>query len=46
MLSVVPSESKLGVMRTMRSMVAEEVLQQDAKRGEWSSLHSAWVHET
>ena len=46
MLSVVPWVSKLGVMRTKRSMVAEEVLQRDAQRGEESSLHSAWVHET
>ena len=46
MLTVVPWVSKLGVMRTKRSMVAEEVLQRDAQRGEESSLHSAWVHET
>ena len=45
-MSVVPWVSKLGVMRTKRSMVAEEVLQRDAQRGEESSLHSAWVHET
>ena len=37
MLSVVPWVSKLGVMRTKRSMVVEEVLQRDAKRGEESS---------
>ena len=37
----VSSESMLGVLRTMRSSVVEEVRQQDAKRGEGSSLHNA-----
>ena len=35
------SGSKLGVLRTMKSVVVEEVLQLDAKRGEASSLHNA-----
>ena len=40
------AESMLGVLRTMRSSMVEEVCQQDAKRDEGSSLHNAWVHET
>ena len=35
------SGSTWGALRTMRSLVVEEVLQMDAKRDEGSSLHNA-----
>ena len=40
------AESMLGVMRTMWTSVVEEVCQQDAKKGEGSSLQNASVRET